>query len=96
MAAYLVACYDITDEAGYAPYPAAVAPTLLPFEGELIAADFDSETMEGDARRVTVIVKFPSKAIAREWHASPAYRAVAPLRTDHTESSVVIVDGVSG
>ena len=92
MTAYLVACYDITDEAGYAPYPAAVAPTLVPYDGELIVADFESEVVEGQPRRVTVIVKFPSKDAARSWYASPEYQLVLPLRKNHSEGETVIVN----
>ncbi|MEE1878471.1 DUF1330 domain-containing protein [Altererythrobacter litoralis] len=92
MSAYLVACYDITDEEGYAPYPTAVAPTLVPYDGELIVADFASERFEGEPRKVTVIVKFPSKGAARSWYASPEYQRVLPLRRDHSEGEAVIVN----
>ncbi len=94
MPAYLVANYRITDPQGYAPYPAAVAPTLAPFEGELVAADFDSEAVEGQPRPVTIIVRFPSKDAARAWYDSESYRAVVGLRTDNTEGHLVFIDGV--
>lgn len=92
MTAYLVACYDIVDSAGYAPYPAAVAPTLLPYGGELVVADFESEVIEGQPRRVTVVVKFPSKEAARSWYASPEYQRVLPLRINHSEGEAVFVN----
>lgn len=91
MSAFLVACYDITNPEGYEPYPAAVAPTLVPFGGELIAADFESERVEGEPRSVTVIVKFPSKDMARQWYASEAYQKVLPLRANNSEGETVIV-----
>jgi uncharacterized protein (DUF1330 family) len=96
MSAYLVANYTITNPDGYAAYPAAVAPTLEPFGGELVVADFDSESIEGEPLPVTIIVKFPSKDAARAWHGSTAYQAVISLRTDNTEGFVVFVDGVTG
>ncbi len=93
MTAYLVASYTITDPEGYAPYPEAVAPTLAPFGGELIAADFASATLEGEPHPVTVLVRFPSKQAAHDWHGSDAYRAIFHLRRDHSTGTVAIAEG---
>ena len=95
MPAYLVANYRITNPDGYAAYPPAVAPTLEPFGGELVVADFDSEPVEGEPLPVTIIVRFPSREAARAWHQSDEYQAVIKLRTDNTEGDVVFVDGVA-
>lgn len=95
MPAYLVASYRITDPDGYAPYPQAVAPTLVPFEGELVVADFASESVEGEPLPVTIIVRFPTKDAARAWYHSAEYQAIVKLRSDNTEGSLVFVDGVA-
>lgn len=42
----------------------------------------------------TVIVEFPSRAMAEAWYQSPAYQKVLPLRLNSTTSNVIIVDGV--
>ncbi len=95
MSAYLVANYRITNPEGYAAYPPAVAPTLEPFGGELVVADFNSEAIEGQPLPVTIVVKFPSKDAAKAWYQSDEYQAVVNLRTDNTEGFVVFVDGVA-
>ncbi len=95
MSAYLVANYHITNPDGYAAYPPAVAPTLEPFGGELVIADFASEAIEGQPLPVTIVVKFPSKEAAKAWYQSDEYQAVVNLRTDNTEGFVVFVDGVA-
>ena len=95
MSAYLVANYRITNPDGYAAYPPAVAPTLEPFGGELVIADFDSEAIEGQPSPVTIVVKFPSKEAAKAWYQSDEYQAAVNLRTDNTEGFVVFVDGVA-
>ncbi len=95
MSAYLVANYRITNPDGYAAYPPAEAPTLEPFGGELVIADFASEAIEGQPLPVTIVVKFPSKEDAKAWYQSDEYQAVVNLRTDNTEGSVVFVDGVA-
>ena len=92
MTTYLIASYTITDPEGYAPYPAAVAPTLVPHGGKLLVADFNSETLEGEPHPVTVIVKFPTRAAARAWYRSPEYQAVMGLRTAHTNGTAVFAD----
>ena len=95
MPAYLVANYRITNPEGYAAYPPAVAPTLAPFDGKLVVADFDSEQVEGQPLPVTIVVEFPSKDAAKAWYQSGEYQAVLRLRTDNTEGHVVFVDGVA-
>lgn len=92
MTAYLVACYTITDQEGYAPYPEAVAPTLVTYGGELIVGDFESHVLEGASHPVTVVVKFPSEVAALDWYNSPEYLAVVNLRTDHSVGTAVLVD----
>lgn len=93
MTAYLVASYTIIDPDGYAPYPQAVAPTLAPFGGELIVADFESPKIEGEPHPVTIIVRFPSKQAAHDWHTSKAYRAIYHLRREHTNGTVTVAEG---
>ncbi len=92
MAAYLVANYDITNPDGFAPYPDAATPTLLAHGAEVLAADFDGEVLEGEPRKVTVVLKFPSMDVAKAWYGSEEYVKVKHLRTDNTEGTVVLVD----
>lgn len=95
MAAYLIANYTITNPEAYAEYPPTVAPTLAPYGGELVIADFASEVIEGSAAPVSIVVRFPDKDSLKAWYHSDAYQAVIGLRTDNTEGSMIFVDGVS-
>lgn len=94
MPCYLIANYSITNAEGYSAYPPAVAPTLEPFEGQLVVADFSSEVIEGEPRPVSIVVKFPSREAAKGWYDSEAYQAVIGLRINNTEGSLVFVDGL--
>lgn len=67
---------------------------MLPYHGELVAADFDSEVVNGEPRPVTVIVSFPSRVAACNWYESPGYVGVRSLRQNNSEGTVVIVDGL--
>jgi uncharacterized protein (DUF1330 family) len=85
MAGYFVANYTITNQAEYKEYLAAVGPTLEAHGAESIVVDRDSELLEGSAGRVTVVLRFATKAAAQAWYDSPEYGAIRHLRTDNTE-----------
>ena len=95
MPAYVIANYTVTDQDGYAKYLAVVAPTLEPFGGELIVADFASEAVEGTPSPTSIVVRFPDKESARGWYHSDAYQAVVGLRHDHSEGMLVFADGIA-
>ena len=41
------------------------------------------------------MIGFPDRDSVRRWYESPAYQAILPLRTENSDSSAIIVDGVS-
>jgi len=92
MAGYLIANYQINNEEGYQGYIAAVGPTILAHGGEILVAGPGSEAVEGDARPVTVVLKFPSRDALQGWYDSPEYQAIVNLRTDNTEGMLVFAD----
>ena len=92
MAGYLIANYQITNEAGYQAYIGSVGPTILVHGGEILVAGPGSEAVEGNPGQVTVVLKFPSKDALRGWYDSPEYQEIIHLRTDNTEGSMVFAD----
>jgi uncharacterized protein (DUF1330 family) len=95
MATYLVANYRVTNPDGYAEYLSTVGPTLEPYGGELLVADFESAIIEGSPFPVTIVVKFPSQQSANDWYRSEEYQEVVHHRTDNTEGFVVFADGIA-
>jgi uncharacterized protein (DUF1330 family) len=95
MPAYLIANYTVTNPDGYAEYPPAVAPTLEPFGGELVVADFASEGVEGAPAPVSIVVRFPDRESLKNWYHSDAYQAVIGLRKDNSEGFVAFTDGIA-
>ena len=89
MAAFMVANFEITNPEGYRPYLAGVLPTLEAFDAEIVVADYGSETLEGNAGSVTVVVKFDSKEKLDAWYASDAYQQVIGFRQDNSEGILV-------
>jgi len=92
MAGYLIANYRITNIEAHKAYPPAVIPTLLACGAEVLVADYESEIIEGEASSVTVVLKFPSKEVARTWYKSGDYQAIIHHRIDNTEGFVLFTD----
>ena len=92
MEAYFVFNYRITDQEAYGPYLEEVPKTLEAHGAEILVADFESEVIEGDAGHVSVVLKFPSKAAARNWYDSAEYQAILRLRTDNSAGIATLVN----
>jgi len=95
MSAYLVATYRVINPEGFAPYPEAATKTLADAGAEIVAVDVESEVLEGDGYPATVIIKFESKETLKAWYNSPEYQAIAGMRKDNSEGSLVMIDGIS-
>jgi len=96
MAAYFVFNYRIDDRDAYQPYLGEVPQVLQAYGAEILAADFESECVEGDALPVTVVLKFASKEAAKKWYDSPEYQAIIGLRTDNSTGIGAIAGGAGG
>ena len=89
MAAYLVANFTITNPAGYREYVPAVIKSLEAHGAEVLAADYESEALEGQAGEVTVVIRFATKQALNAWYRSPEYQSIIHLRTDNSAGIVV-------
>ncbi len=96
MSAYIVATYNVTNPEGLEAYGPKVGPTLQGHNVEVLVADHDSTAVEGSPAKTTVVLKFDDRDSAMAWYNSDAYQAIINLRTDNTEGSMVIVDGLPG
>ena len=92
MQAYIVFNYRINNKEAYEPYLDQVMQTLIAHDAEILAADFESEKIEGDAGHVTVVLRFSSKEAAKKWYQSPDYQNIVRLRTDHCDGIAVLAD----
>jgi uncharacterized protein (DUF1330 family) len=92
MSAYLIANYNITNPEAYESYPQAAAATLQAYGAEMVVADFDTEAVEGEAGKVTIVIRFESRDALNNWYNSPEYQDVVNLRLDNSEGNMVFVD----
>jgi uncharacterized protein (DUF1330 family) len=93
MTAYYIGCYDITDPAEFQKYPPIVFSLLPKYGGEILASDTSALLVEGKARTMNAIIRFPSKEAALGLYHDPAYQEAKRIRQRSTANvSMVLVD----
>jgi uncharacterized protein (DUF1330 family) len=75
-------------------YLERIDATLAPFGGQFIVHGGDRDVLEGSDPGTVIILEFPDRAAARAWYQSAEYQAIVALRTENSDSIVVIVEGV--
>ena len=92
--------YAIANLRNPAPHPEVaeyierIQATLDPHGGRFLVHGARHEVKEGGWGGAAVVIAFPGIDQARNWWDSPEYRQIAPLRADHIETDVILVDGV--
>lgn len=95
MTAYAVArLHSVEMGPAIVEYLEKIEATLAPFRGRYIIHGGRTTVLEGDWTGDLIVVAFPDRASAAAWYDSPAYRAIKPLRTAHSEGDVLLIDGV--
>ena len=96
-AAYLVGHIVVKDAEKWNQYRAQVPATLQPwgaeisFRGKCVAV-FSGEHAYDDI----VVIRFPSKEAIDNWHASPAYQALLPLRKQAADMLLLAYEAPPG
>ena len=91
MAVYYIATYDITDPTAFEPYVPQVLPLLHKHGGEIVVADYKAQALEGEARGVTVVLRFESEDAVRAFYDDPAYASVKKIRLDSTTNGTAVI-----
>ena len=95
MSAYAIAhlrTVDFNDE--ITEYIARIDSTLEPFSGRFLIHGKQPEVIEGPFPGMLVAIEFPDLEAAHAWYESDAYRDILALRTDNSDGSTIIVEGV--
>lgn len=75
-------------------YLERIESTFEPFGGRYVVHGSMADVGEGRWDGDLVIIGFRDRVHAERWYASDAYRAIRPLRSEHSDSTVLIVDTV--
>jgi uncharacterized protein (DUF1330 family) len=93
---YWIGHVDITNPEGYKAYVAANAAPFAGYGGRFLVRGGPREVVEGKVRARTVVMEFPSYAVALACYRSPAYQAAAALRQGTAETDLFIIEGYDG
>jgi uncharacterized protein (DUF1330 family) len=91
MSVYAIVSYDIVDPRGYRRYVPGVVPLLKKHGGQILAADYQAEAVEGKAAGVNVLLKFDSEEAARNFYNDPEYQPVKQVRLNSTKGGTVVL-----
>ncbi|MGE5287120.1 MAG: DUF1330 domain-containing protein [Micromonosporaceae bacterium] len=95
MSAYAVAhMRQVTVGPQIVEYLQRIDATLEPFGGRFVVHGGEIEVIEGAWPGHLIVIEFPDREQARAWYKSEAYQEILPLRTDNSESDVILVDKV--
>jgi uncharacterized protein (DUF1330 family) len=75
-------------------YLERIDATLAPYGGHFILHGGNNQMFEGTSPGTVVVIEFPDHERAEAWYGSPAYQAIIPLRAEHSDSTVFLLDGV--
>jgi uncharacterized protein (DUF1330 family) len=97
MTVYYIGSYDIVDPTEFQKYPPVVMSLLPKYGGEVLASDTAALLVEGQARTMNAIIRFPSKQAALALYNDPEYQEAKRTRQRATANvSMVLVEAFAG
>ena len=75
-------------------YLERIDATLAPFGGHFIVHGGRNDILEGTNPGTLIVIEFPDRGSAEGWYGSAAYKAILPLRTQNSTSTVFLIEGV--
>ena len=93
MGVYYIGTYDIVDPDQFQKYPPVVLALLPKYGGVVLASDTSAVLVEGSARTMNAIIRFPTREAALGLYNDPAYQEAKRIRQASTRNtSMVLVD----
>jgi len=95
MAAYAVGILqDVQMGPDIVEYLQRIDATLDPFGGFFVVHGGQAQVLEGSSPGTLIVIEFPDRGSAEGWYGSAAYKAILPLRTQNSTSTVFLIEGV--
>ena len=95
MSGYFIIQINVTNAENYKEYIEKVTPIVKKFGGEYIVRGGQSENVEGNwLFQRTVVLKFPTYDMVKEWHNSDEYKPIRKIREDNSECNAIIIEGL--
>jgi len=95
MAAYFIVDVDVKNPQAYEAYKQAAAASIAQYGGRYLVRGGKHEVLEGTWRPTRLVVlEFPTVEAAKRWYTSGEYSKAKPIRLQHAEGHLVLVEGV--
>lgn len=91
MAVYYIGSYDIDDAEMFRRYPPVVLALLPKYGGQVLASDSSAYVVEGRARTMNAIIRFPSREAALALYNDPEYQEAKRLRQRSTSHCTMVL-----
>jgi uncharacterized protein (DUF1330 family) len=92
MAVYYIGSYDIVNMKEFQKYPPKVLELLPKYGGEVLASDIEAVSLEGQAKTMNAIVKFPSMEAAMNFYNDHEYQEkIRPIRINSTTNCTMLL-----
>lgn len=91
MAVYYINSYDIVNMNEFREYGPRVFPLLLKYGAEVLASDLEAIAVEGKAKTMNAIIKFPSEEAALSCYNDPEYQPIKAIRINSTANCTMVL-----
>jgi uncharacterized protein (DUF1330 family) len=91
MTAYYIGTYDIVKPELFQHYPPKVLALLPRYGGQVLASDTSPYVVEGVARTMNAIIRFPSKEAALGLYNDPDYQEAKRIRQESTANCTMVL-----
>jgi uncharacterized protein (DUF1330 family) len=91
MVVYYIGSYDIENMEEFQNYPPKVAALLPKYGGEVLTSDIQAVNLEGKAKTMNAIVKFPSMEAALGMYNDPEYQEIRKIRINSTKNCTMVL-----
>ncbi len=92
MAAYFILTHTITDIKRYREeYILQVIPFIAKYDGEVVVASSDAESLQGNPENGVVVLRFPSEQAVRDFVNDPEYQPVKKIRQALTTNANAVL-----
>ncbi|MEP6732426.1 MAG: DUF1330 domain-containing protein [bacterium] len=96
MTVYYIGTYDIDDPEDFRQYGPIVVSLLPKYGGQILASDTSAYVIEGTARTMNAIIRFPSREAALGLYNDPDYQEAKRIRHRSTSNgSMVLVNEIT-
>ncbi len=88
---YYIGTYDIDNPELFKQYPTRVAALLPKYGAQVLASDTSAYVIEGKARKMNAIIRFPSREAALGLYNDPEYQEAKKIRHASTSNGTMVL-----